>query len=141
MDRLFGTLIKQANNAVNRDADKFAQTLGLTSVQISIIDYVSHEESDRDIFQKDVEREFNIRRATATSALKRMEERDLIVRVSVQQDARLKRIILTPKAYGLAKQINDYFDLTEQKMISAMGEENKNIFRNALKQVIEELAD
>ncbi|WP_334329385.1 MarR family winged helix-turn-helix transcriptional regulator [Companilactobacillus sp. HBUAS59699] len=141
MNRLFGTLIKQANNAVNRDADKFAQRLGLTSVQISIIDYVSHEENVRNIFQKDVEREFNIRRATATSALKLMEERDLIVRVSVKQDARLKRIILTPRARNLAKQINEYFNQTEERMIQAMGTENKNIFRNALKQVIEELSD
>ncbi|WP_125588397.1 MarR family winged helix-turn-helix transcriptional regulator [Companilactobacillus jidongensis] len=141
MDRLFGTVIKQANNAVNRNAEKFAQTLGLTSVQISIIDYVSRFEDEADVFQRDVEHEFNIRRATATSALKLMEERNLIVRVSVKRDARLKKIILTPKAYALAKQINSYFDITEQRIINSVGIENKDIFRNALKQVINELSD
>lgn len=141
MDRLFGTLIKKANNAVTRDAERFAQTLGLTSVQISIIDYVSHEENKRDIFQKDVEKEFNIRRATATSALRLMEERDLLVRVSVKSDARLKRIILTPKAHALAEQINDYFNKTEDRMVKAIGVENKSLFKNALNQVIEELSD
>jgi len=141
MDRLFGILIKQANNAVTREAERYAQTLGLTSVQISIIDYVSHEENKRDIFQKDVEKEFNIRRATATSALKLMEERDLLVRVPVKSDARLKRIILTPKAHSLANQISDYFDRTEERMAKAMGVENKILVKNALNQVIEELSD
>lgn len=141
MDRLFGILIKKANNAVNRDAEKYAQTLGLTSVQISIIDYIAHEENNQDIFQRDVEKEFNIRRATATSALKLMEERDLLVRVSVKSDARLKRIILTPKAHLLAKQINEYFNKTEQRLINAMGSENKGVVKTALQQVTEELSD
>ncbi|WP_125567197.1 MarR family winged helix-turn-helix transcriptional regulator [Companilactobacillus insicii] len=141
MDRSLGILIKKANNAVNRDADKFAQTLGLTSVQISIIDYVSREENKKDIFQKDVESEFNIRRATATSALKLMEERDLIVRVPMKKDARLKRIILTPKSHILSKKICEYFDHAEQNMIAAMGDKNKSVFKNALRQVIDKLSD
>ncbi|APX71468.1 MarR family transcriptional regulator [Companilactobacillus allii] len=141
MDRLFGILIKKANNAVNRDAEKYAQTLGLTSVQISIIDYVSHEENNQDIFQKDVEKEFNIRRATATSSLKLMEDRDLLVRVPVKSDARLKRIILTPKAHSLAKQIDDYFNETERRIINVMGSENKDIVRTALQHCIKELSD
>ncbi|KRK80945.1 MarR family winged helix-turn-helix transcriptional regulator [Companilactobacillus nodensis] len=141
MDRLFGILIKQANNAVNRDAEKFAQTLGLTSVQISIIDYISRFEANQDVFQKDVEREFNIRRPTATSALKLMEERDLIICVPIERDARLKKIILTSKATTLAKQINDFFNMSEQRIINLVGVENKDIFRNALKQVINGFSD
>ena len=120
MNRKFGTLIKQANNSVNRNADKFAQTLGLTSVQISIIDYLSRLEKNQNIFQKDIEKEFNIRRATATSALKLMEEKSLIVRLSVKNDARLKKVILTPKAKKLSEQINNYFDQSEKIIIDEL---------------------
>ncbi|MFD1418945.1 MarR family winged helix-turn-helix transcriptional regulator [Companilactobacillus keshanensis] len=141
MNRKFGTLIKQANNSVTRNADKFAQTLGLTSVQISIIDYLSRGLDNRAIFQKDIEKEFNIRRATATSALKLMEERDLIVRISVEQDARLKQVLLTHKAKKISKQINNYFDQTEEIIIDALGTDNKSVVFNGLSKIITQLSD
>ena len=124
MDRIFGILIKQANNMLSRDADKYAQTLGLTAVQMSIIDYISRLQDDQNIFQKDIEVEFNIRRATATSALKLMEKKDLLVRVPMENDARLKRIILTPKALSLSKDIHQYFAQTERKISEAVGNSN-----------------
>jgi hypothetical protein len=78
---MFGILIKQANNVIIRDSDKFAQTMDLTGVQMSIIDFISRVGDKQDVFQKNIEEEFNTRRATATSALKLMEEKDLIVRI------------------------------------------------------------
>lgn len=140
MNRKFGTLIKQANNSVNRNADKFAQSLGLTSVQISIIDYLSRLD-DKNIFQKDIEKEFNIRRASATSALKLMEEKKLITRTPVKEDARLKKIKLTKKTNNLTKQINNYFDQTEEIIIKAIGDSNKSIILNGLSEIINQLSD
>lgn len=140
MNRKFGTLIKKANNSVTRNADKFAQTLGLTSVQISIIDYIAHNE-DKDVFQRDIEKEFNIRRATATSSLKLMEDRNLITRTPVKKDARLKQLKLTPKANNLSKQIDDYFNETEKIIIEAIGPENKLTVSNGLSKIINQLSD
>ncbi|MFD1471630.1 MarR family winged helix-turn-helix transcriptional regulator [Companilactobacillus mishanensis] len=135
MDRIFGILIKQANNVIARDADKFAQTLDLTGMQISIIDYISRYENDQNIFQKNIENEFNIRRASATSALKLMEKRDLLVRVPMQNDARLKRLILTPKARRLSEQIHTYFSNTETKISEAVGVENVAAVKQGLKNI------
>lgn len=140
MNRKFGTLIKKANNSVTRNADKFAQTLGLTSVQISIIDYIAHNE-EKDVFQRDIEKEFNIRRATATSSLKLMEDRNLITRTPVKKDARLKQLKLTPKANNLSKQIDDYFNETEKIIIEAIGSENKLTVLNGLSKIINQLSD
>lgn len=140
MNRKFGTLIKQANNSVTRNADKFAQSLGLTSVQISIIDYISRVDNE-DIFQKDIEKEFNIRRASATSALKLMEEKELITRTSTKKDARLKKIKLTKKTDQLTKQINNYFDKTEEIIIQAIGINNKSTVLNGLSEIITQLSD
>ncbi|KRK64398.1 transcription regulator [Companilactobacillus tucceti DSM 20183] len=140
MNRKFGTLIKKVNNSVTRNADKFAQTLGLTSVQISIIDYIAHNE-EKDVFQRDIEKEFNIRRATATSSLKLMEDRNLITRTPVKKDARLKQLKLTPKANNLSKQIDDYFNETEKIIIDAIGPENKLTVSNGLSKIINQLSD
>jgi len=141
MDRIFGVLIKQANNDIVRDADKHAQTLGLTGLQMSIIDYVSHMENSQNIFQRDVEKEFNIRRASATSALKLMEKNDLIVRVPMANDARLKRIILTPRSHSVAKNIHEYFSNTERKIAETVGDKNVQIVKESLANISRSFAD
>lgn len=65
-----------------------------------IIGYLKSRESE-DVFQKDVEKRFSMRRSTATAILQLMEKNGLIVRESVDYDARLKRIVLTEKANDL----------------------------------------
>ncbi|AKP67858.1 MarR family winged helix-turn-helix transcriptional regulator [Companilactobacillus ginsenosidimutans] len=141
MDRNFGILIKQAGNVMARDADKYAQTMDLTGMQMSIIDYISNHENDSNIFQKNIENEFNIRRPSATSALKLMEKRDLLVRVPMENDARLKRIILTPKARKLSKSINDYFSKNEIIIANAIGAENISAVKTGLKSISNVFSD
>jgi DNA-binding MarR family transcriptional regulator len=66
-------------------------------LQIWVIDYlVKHQ--DEAIFQRDLEKEFVMRRPTATNLIKKMEQADLLRREAVPYDARLKKIILTEKA-------------------------------------------
>ena len=57
------------------------------------------------MFQRDLEAEFHVRRSTVTGILKGMEKKGLIQRLSVEEDARLKRIILTPQAKSLHRQV------------------------------------
>lgn len=59
---------------------------------------------DQEIFQKTLEEVFSIRRSTASRLLKQMEAEGLIVRLPVSRDARLKRIVVTPKAEALTQQ-------------------------------------
>lgn len=69
-------------------------------LQVWVIDFLIHHQ-DQDIFQKDLEKEFVMRRPTATNFLKKMEKAELIRREPVAYDARLKKIILTDKALKL----------------------------------------
>ena len=60
------------------------------------------DNNNRDLFQKDVEQNFSMRRSTATAILQLMEKNGLIERKAVDYDARLKKIILTERAKQLA---------------------------------------
>ncbi|WP_125768414.1 MarR family winged helix-turn-helix transcriptional regulator [Companilactobacillus furfuricola] len=135
MDKVFGIVVKKANNGLDRDAEKFAKTLGITRMQLSIINYISRNENKTDIFQKDIEKEFNIRKASATSALKLMEQKDLIIRVSLPKDARLKRIVLTSKSRQLTEQISDYIASVEAEVTQAVGAEQMQIVKDGLAKV------
>ena len=50
------------------------------------------------MFQRDLQAHFSVRRSTVTGLLQLMEKKGLITRSSVAQDARLKKIQLTPRA-------------------------------------------
>lgn len=62
---------------------------------------------DREIFQKDLEDAFSIRRSTVSRTLKLMEKKGLIKRESVNFDARLKKLLLTEKAMEISALIEN----------------------------------
>ena len=90
---------------------------------------------DRDIFQKDFEQEFNIRRSTASSILSLMEKNGLIVRESVPYDARLKKIILTQKALDVHAIVLDAFDRFEKTMKKNISDQELEVFFSVLDKI------
>lgn len=77
-----------------------AESKGITHMHMMILGYL-HSLRGQDVYQKDLEKEFFIRGSTVTNMLKRMEAQGLITRLSVEGDARLKKIVLTEKALEL----------------------------------------
>ena len=71
-----------------------------------------------DVFQKDLEAEFQMARSTASGILQSMEKKQLIIRESIPRDARLKRLVLTPKGMEFQMEIIDNFARI-QKALSA----------------------
>ena len=67
------------------------------------------EHDGEDIYQKDIETEFSVSRATASNMLAVMERKGLLQREAVAHDARLKKLVLTEKARTLV-------DRSEQDM-------------------------
>lgn len=65
-----------------------------------IIGYLA-DNAENDIYQKDIEDHFTITRSTASKVLSLMEQKELIQRQAVEQDARLKKIALTKKAWEI----------------------------------------
>lgn len=86
----------------------------------------------RDVFQRDFEQEFNIRRSTASNILSRMERNGLIVRESVPYDARLKKIVLTKKALEIQGAALDAFERLEKHLREGISDEEAEIFLSVL---------
>ena len=76
----------------------------VTPVQSHIVGYLYHNR-ERALYQRDVEAEFSIGRATASKLLTAMERNGLIRRSAVAGDARLKKLELTEKALAHMEQI------------------------------------
>ena len=82
-----------------------------------------YESRDREVFQRDVERAFSITRSTVTNILQLMEKKGYIRRMSVPQDARLKRLVLTEEGAQAHQQIMLSLRQTDQCISSLLTEE------------------
>ena len=93
------------------------------------------ENADRDIFQKDFEEKFSIRRSTATKILQLMEKNGLIERQKVESDARLKKIVLTNKALDIHKKAVGNIETLEQNMLKDISQEEIENFLKVLDKI------
>ena len=72
--------------------------------------------------------EFHLRRSTASGILQRMEKNGLVRRESVPQDARLKKLVLTPKAVALHADIHARIDEMEARLTRDVSREEVEQF-------------
>ncbi|WP_195940126.1 MarR family winged helix-turn-helix transcriptional regulator [Romboutsia sp. 1001713B170131_170501_G6] len=107
----------------------------LTVSQAYVIDFISNEGKDKEIFQKDLEREFDLKRSSISLMLNNMEKSDLIERVPVTEDARLKKIILTQKSIKLYEKISTAIDSIENKLSENITPEEIKVFQNVLDKI------
>lgn len=122
MKKELGREIHAISNMIGRKIDEGKRQRGISDVspvQTWIVRYL-HEHSDRDIYQRDIEREFTITRSTVTGILQLMEKKDFIVRVPVPSDARLKKIVLTGKGEALYDEVQEHIRETEALLVRGM---------------------
>lgn len=94
-----------------------------------------YQNRDKDIFQKDFEKEFDIRRSTASNILSLMEKNGLIERKSVSRDARLKKIILTKKALELHHKVDEAFIKMEEDISEGISDEEKEVLLKIIEKI------
>ena len=102
-----GYAVNSLSRRISRVMDSIPaikENKNLTGIQIWVLNFLFRN-AGKDVYQRDVEREFNIRRSTATELLKTMERGGLIRREPVSFDARLKKIVLTDYAEEIRKQL------------------------------------
>ena len=103
---------------------------GLTSIQSRILGHLRHaEEEKRDVFQKEIEEVFRIKRSSVTSVLQTLEKKGLLVRESIPEDARVKKLILTEEARIMQECTYFAFGNMEKEMRALFTEEE---FQNFL---------
>ncbi|WP_297670454.1 MarR family transcriptional regulator [Thomasclavelia sp.] len=116
--RVLANLIGRNLNDINFGDECY----NLTGPQTLILAYLYRRQND-DVFQKDIELEFNVRRSSATGVLKCLEANGFIRRESINRDARLKKIILTKKAYKHREVLERHIDELEKILVSGLSQQ------------------
>ena len=137
-----GFQLKFINNLIRRRMDvRFSeQGLGeLSGMQGPMVGYIYDNCKKQDIFQKDIEKVFNIRRSTATVMLQNLELKGFITRQAVEHDARLKKIMVTEKAEQYSLRIWEQIDEFHRELEQGITEEEKEEFSRILDKIQQNL--
>lgn len=125
-----GMVIRCLNNKIGRTINSFSiKEFGdsTTPVHGWIMRYL-YEHKDEDVFQRDLEARFSVRRSTMTSILQLMEKNGLITKEDVKTDKRLKKIILTSQAVEKQQRMKKCIDGLETKMKKDISDEEIESF-------------
>lgn len=136
-----GRKINILSHKIKRRIGKVSLEYGISSMQAKILGYIFHQAPKRDIFQKTIEEEFDIRRSSVTSVLSLMERNGLIERVSVCEDARLKKIILTDKGIEVHKSVYKEIEIVESIIYDSLSKEELELFSEILERLSKKIAD
>lgn len=105
-----------------------------------IIGYLS-KNADKDIYQRDIEDHFTITRSTASKVLSLMEQKDLIRRQAVAQDARLRKIVLTEKARKIEGLMKEDAERMEQTLVKGFTDGELEVLYSYIQRMKENISN
>ena len=127
-EKYLGKMVRILSNLIQRKIENELNQSGIeiTSSQARIISFVYRQSKLRNIYQKDIEEEFDIRRSTVTNTLQLLEKDGFIQRVSVNEDARLKKILLTDKGIEIYEIVRNCITKVEEELNSVYSKDELN---------------
>ena len=120
------------NSPIKKSLDQVTGTNGW------IIGYLA-DHDDRVIYQKNLEKEFGITRSTASKVVNRMEQKGLIRRECVAEDARLRKLTLTPEAWDIFHKMEVDHTNLERKLMKGFSEEETEKLRGYIDRMYENM--
>ena len=128
-----GKYIQIVSRQLKRNMDETLSKYNVTGVQSMVIGYIYKKSQKGEVFAKDIEEEFDMRKATVTGIIQLMETNGLIERKAKEGDCRLKSIVLTPKALEIKTVVKKQIDIEEKNIVNEMTKEEQKQFLELLK--------
>lgn len=135
--------VKQLSNLIQRKFFKSKVKKKVDTMTFShgwVIGYL-YDNRNRCVLQSELEKEFRIRRSTITKILQLMEKNGLICRVPVENDARKKQLVLTPKAMQLHILVMNEMDETDKKIKKGINKKDLDTFFMVINKMKSNLED
>ena len=111
-----------------------------TPTQMQIMEYIL-EHKDEVVYQKDLEKVLNLRRATVSGVFQTMEKNHLIERIKDSSDARNKKVILNAKAKEMFLKREKELAKLETIILKDISKEELDVFLAVLNKIKENLKD
>jgi DNA-binding MarR family transcriptional regulator len=134
-----GRKISVISNKIRHLFDASFANSGITGTQASILHFIYLNSEYGDVFQRDIEAAFDIRRSSVTSVLNGLERNGFIKREPVKEDARLKKLVLTGKAVEMSAHVKEVLENINFLMVHQFNQEELACLDTMLKRIAEKL--
>lgn len=109
----------------------------ITDSQIAVLMYIAQQcKKEIPVFQKDIEREFNIKGSSVTSVLNGLEKNKWISREKVDYDARLRLIVLDEMSYKMMDQMTEFWDRVDTTIKNSLTEAEFIVFCQCMDKIM-----
>lgn len=136
-----GKVINQISVRLRRRSNMTGRQLGVTQAQGRVLEFILVESVHRQLCQKDIEREFDLRPSTVTELLKNLEERGMIQRISSERDGRYRWIQFTEAAGDIRLELQKQIQKTEAQMIRGISSGDMETFMKVAGKMLENLGE
>ena len=129
--------ILDTSHQIKLQLDSSFDDTDLNGLQARILGFIERSNlMSKNVYQKNIEAEFKIRRSSVSSVLNTMEKNGYIERQSDDSDARLKKIVLTDKAKLASCKHRKAIDAFEESAIKNFTEEEISALKELLGRVL-----
>ena len=109
-----------------------------TPTQMQIIEYILKHDGG-DVYQRDLEKVLNLKRATVSGVLQTMEKNGLIKREIASDDTRVKKVILNNKTKMIFDKNKRRFYEIESIIVKDIAKDDLEIFSKVIDNMIENM--
>lgn len=134
-----GRQINKISNYLRRRSQKTQEKIGITNNQALVLDYIMASPSP--VYQKDIEKEFDLRSSSATELIGGMEEKGWIERVVSPSDKRLKQIVFKDNSDFIRDSIKNEICETEEQLIKGINKKDLEVFMKVTNQMLKNLEE
>ena len=134
-----GRQINKISNYLRRRSQKTQEKIGLTNNQALVLDYIMA--SNCPVYQKDIEKEFDLRSSSATELIGGMEEKGWIERIVSPSDKRLKQIVFKDNSDVVRNSIKNEICTTEKQLIKGINKKDLEVFMKVTNQMLKNLEE
>lgn len=141
-EKTVGMELRELTNRIRRTLDRQGalSESGITHMQAWIIGYL-YERENEEVYQRDFERIFEIRRPTVCRILQGMERAGLIERRAVAGDGRLRKLLLTDKARALNERLMQRMRDFERYLERGISERERESFYAVVEKIKKNMDD
>ena len=135
-----GAQIHMLSRKIKRKLDQTFVSYGITGVQAIMLKFINDKSREGKVYAKDIESEFDMRRATIAGILQLLEQNQLITRKAEGSDARLKEITITKKALEIINNVDSSIAQLEKRLEKNMSKEERENFLKTLDKLSKNLS-
>ena len=135
-----GAQIHMLSRKIKRKLDEAFVSYGITGVQAIMLKFINDKSREGKVYAKDIESEFDMRRATIAGILQLLEQNKWITRKAEGSDARLKEITITKKALEIINNVDSSIAELEKRLEKNMSKEERENFLKTLDKLSKNLS-